>query len=245
MTRTITAATSSPMPLARRAAASLAGVALVLTGLPQASFAALTDLAQTPIAANAAVQGKPNIMLLMDTSGSMAWSHMPDEVEKVGTVDYTGSIGYRATQCNSIYYNPAVDYILPKYPDGTFFPQPSFNAAPYAGFVSYYTAADAIDLSSVDLAASFQAFDAKTLRAQGSVPADTAQPAYYYTYSGPQTLTYASAACRQPHTGAPRRDRVPLPEREFGVGHDTAREPVETVFDRHVPADDQACARPP
>jgi hypothetical protein len=72
-------------------------------------------------------------MLLMDTSGSMAWTHMPDEVEKVGTVDYTGSIGYRSTQCNSIYYNPAVDYILPKYPDGTFFPQPSFGAAPYAG----------------------------------------------------------------------------------------------------------------
>ena len=116
------------------------------------------------------MQGKPNIMLLMDTSGSMAWTHMPDEVEKVGTIDYTGSIGYRSTQCNSIYYNPAVDYILPKYPDGTFFPQPSFNAAPYAGFVSYYTAADATDLSSVDLATSFRAFDAKTLRAQGSVP---------------------------------------------------------------------------
>ncbi len=153
---------------------SLAGVALVLTGLPQSSFAALTDLAQTPIAANAAVQGKPNIMLLMDTSGSMAWTHMPDEVEKVGTIDYTGSIGYRSTQCNSIYYNPAIDYILPKYPDGTFFPQPSFGAAPYAGFASYYTAADATDLSIVNLATSFQAFDAKTLRAQGSVPADPA-----------------------------------------------------------------------
>ena len=176
MTRTITAANPSAMPLARRAFASLAGVALVLTGLPQSAFAALTDLAQTPIAANASVQGKPNIMLLMDTSGSMAWTHMPDEVEKVGTIDYTGSIGYRSTQCNSIYYNPTVDYILPKYPDGTFFPQPSFGAAPYAGFASYYTTPDATDLSIVNLATSFQAFDAKTLRAQGSVPADPVQP---------------------------------------------------------------------
>ncbi len=201
MTRTITAANPSAMPLARRAFASLAGVALVLTGLPQSSFAALTDLAQTPIAANASVQGKPNIMLLMDTSGSMAWTHMPDEVEKVGTIDYTGSIGYRSTQCNSIYYNPTVDYILPKYPDGTFFPQPSFGAAPYAGFASYYTTPDATDLSIVNLATSFQAFDAKTLRAQGSVPADPVQPAYYYVYSGAQTLTYSSPACRQPDVG--------------------------------------------
>ena len=201
MTRTITAANPSAMPLARRAFASLAGVALVLTGLPQSAFAALTDLAQTPIAANASVQGKPNIMLLMDTSGSMAWTHMPDEVEKVGTIDYTGSIGYRSTQCNSIYYNPTVDYILPKYPDGTFFPQPSFGAAPYAGFASYYTTPDATDLSIVNLATSFQAFDAKTLRAQGSVPADPVQPAYYYVYSGAQTLTYSSPACRQPDVG--------------------------------------------
>ena len=201
MTRTITAAKASSLS-GSRASASLAAMALLLTGISQPSFAALTDLSPTPIAANAAVQAKPNIMLLMDTSGSMAWTHMPDEVEKVGTVDYTGSIGYRSTQCNQIYYNPAVDYILPKYPDGTFFPQPSFSAAPYAGFVSYYTAADATDLSIVDLGASFRAFDAKTLRAQGSVPADPAQPAYYYTYSGAQTLTYSSAACRQPDVGA-------------------------------------------
>jgi hypothetical protein len=153
------------MPLARRAFASLAGVALLLTGLPQSSFAALTDLAQTPIAANAAVQGKPNIMLLMDTSGSMAWTHMPDEVEKVGTIDYTGSIGYRSTQCNSIYYNPTIDYILPKYPDGVL-PSAELRRRPYAGFASYYTTPDATDLSIVNLATSFQAFDAKTLRAR-------------------------------------------------------------------------------
>ena len=128
MTRTITAANLSPMPWARRAFASLAGMALVLTGLPQSSFAALTDLAQTPIAANAAVQVKPNIMLLMDTSGSMAWTHMPDEVEKVGTDRLHGQHrlpldavqldllqpGHRLRSCRSI-------------ADGTFFPQPTLR----------------------------------------------------------------------------------------------------------------------
>src|SRR5205085_4243327 len=40
--------------------------------------------------------------------------------------------------------------------------------------------------------------DAKTLRAQGSVPADPAQAAYYYVYTGPQApLTYSSTPCRQ------------------------------------------------
>ena len=160
--------TSSPLAAPKRRlggrAAALWSVALAF-GLVQPSFAALTDLAPVPLAADAAVQGKPNIMLLMDTSGSMAWTHMPDEVEKVGASDYRNSIGYRSTQCNSIYYNPALDYALPKYADGTFFPQPNFTGAPYAGFASFFTAADAYDTSTVNLSTSFRAYDGKTTRA--------------------------------------------------------------------------------
>ncbi|MEO8525044.1 MAG: hypothetical protein ABI460_10015, partial [Caldimonas sp.] len=196
---------SSPIRRLHRSLAALTSVLAIAMGLPLPAVAALTDLSPTPIAANAAVLGKPNIMLLIDTSGSMAWTHMPDEVEQVGTVSYIDSIGYRSAQCNSIYYNPLTDYILPKLPDGTFFSVPSFTSAPYSGFASYFTAPDATDLSSVNLSSAFRAFDAKTLRSGSIVtglPADPAQPAYYYVYSGPQTLNYASAACRQSDVGA-------------------------------------------
>ena len=40
-----------------------------------------TDISSTPIITTTAAQVKPNIMLLMDTSDSMARTHMPDEVE--------------------------------------------------------------------------------------------------------------------------------------------------------------------
>jgi hypothetical protein len=198
MTRTSTPRFAASTRRIERAFVS--SLALLLCAQP--SLAALTDLSPTPVAANAAVQAKPNIMLLMDTSGSMAWTHMPDEVEKVGSVDYTGSIGYRATQCNSIYYNPAIDYILPKLPGGTFFNSRTSTTRPTPASSPITPAPDATDSSIVNLSTSFRAFDAKTLRAQGSVPPDPAQPAYYYTYTGPQTLNYASPACRQPDIGA-------------------------------------------
>ena len=70
---------------------------------------------------------KPNIMLLMDASGSMARTHMPDELE---TTAGPTSIGYKSSQCNVLYYNPAQTYTLPKRADGTFFPRPHSSRHP-------------------------------------------------------------------------------------------------------------------
>ena len=183
--------------------AALCGAAAVAIGLwPAPAAAALTDLTSTPIAGSTTVQTKPNIMLLMDTSGSMGWTHMPDEVE--GPANFNGPyrVGYKSAQCNVLYYNPLTRYDLPKKPDGLSFPTPSFGNAPYAGYVSYYATPDAVDTTSVDLGSNFRAFDAKTLRFTNSSAPDTPQPAYYYVYTGPQALTYASPACAQSDTGA-------------------------------------------
>ena len=94
-------------------------------------------------------------MLLMDTSYSMGWGHMPDEVE--AQVGY-GAIGYKAAQCNVLYYNRDQTYALPKKADGTFFPTPI--RSPGARY-------DAFDTSSsvmVDLSTAFKAYDDTTLR---------------------------------------------------------------------------------
>jgi hypothetical protein len=163
--------------------------ALVLSSMISTPvLSAQTDISTSPITSTNAAQVKPNIMLLMDTSGSMGWSHMPDEVEtQVGIA----AIGYKAAQCNVLYYNRNQTYAIPKKADGTQFPTPSFNAARYDPF-------DTSSSTVVDLALAFKAYDSITLRTSGYN--DTPQPAYYYyktaarSPSAPTTPALASMA---------------------------------------------------
>ena len=168
-----------------------------------------TDIAQTPLIVTSSSQAKPNIMLLMDNSGSMGRTHMPDEVE---TVTGVKSVGYKSPQCNALYYNPAGSYLLPKRYDGSFFPTPTFNAAPYAGFGAFFTTPDT---SVVDLATQFSPYEytsgRQTVYGPLSAPAAPAPsagfaapsigPAFYYVYSGPEPLKYDAAPCNQLDTG--------------------------------------------
>ncbi len=163
--------------------------------------AAQTDLASTPITSTNSAQVKPNIMLLMDTSDSMSFSHMPTEVEgllgPISTADPAARVGYKNAQCNVLYYNPATTYLLPKNPDGSFFPTPSFTSARYDAF-------DIASVVTVDLSSSFTPYDDATLKSGGW--AYTYQPAYYYTYSGGTALnakpTFTSPACAYPDIAA-------------------------------------------
>src|SRR5689334_1342474 len=133
-------------------------LALALVAMPQGGSAALTDISSTPLASSSAAQVKPNIMFLMDTSGSMGRTHMPDEVESPtnGLSSGVQTIGHKSYPCNSLYYNPNNTYALPRQSDGTFFPTPSFTSARY----------DPFDTSSAvltDLSSSFRAYDSTTL----------------------------------------------------------------------------------
>ena len=83
---------------------------------------------------------KPNIMLLMDASGSMGRTHMPDEIE---TTTGPTSVGYKSSQCNVLYYNPTQTvHRCRSATTARSFPTPTFTAAPYAGFGAYYAAPD-------------------------------------------------------------------------------------------------------
>ena len=147
--------------------------ALVLSSMISTPvLSAPTDISSSPITSTNAAQVKPNIMLLMDTSGSMGWSHMPDEVEsQVGF----SAVGYKAAQCNVLYYNRAQTYALPKNADGSLFPVPSFTNSRYDAFKT--PASPLVDLSS-----RFRAYDDDTLRFSGD--RDTEQRAYYYYKTG-------------------------------------------------------------
>ncbi len=142
------------------AIAALAGSALVA--------AAVTDIATTPLASSASNIVKPNVSFVLDTSGSMAWSHAPDESEP-----FFNKVGYKASQCNTIYYDPNIIYPPPRNADGTQFPNASFSGAWKDGFDT--------SAGTVNLGSAFYAYDNTSSSGNGT---DTAQAAYYYKYVG-------------------------------------------------------------
>jgi len=173
--------------LRRSARALVRGLALGPLALASASFAGTTDLSSLPLITSAPQIVKPNLMFVLDDSGSMAWTHMPDPVQdfgQVSTTDATKRYGYVSAQCNGVYYNPSITYSPPVQVSSTGtisnYPDASFTAARVNGYDSSST--------TVNLSTSFQAWTTSTVNytnLQGT--SDTAQPAYYYKYSGSQT----------------------------------------------------------
>lgn len=92
---------------------------------------AATDLAQAPLSFLRATPVKPNILFLLDDSGSMQWSYLDDDVVAYG---YENAIGYRSSLCNQLYYDPMVDYPVPVDAQGRPYPPSEFTAARYDGF---------------------------------------------------------------------------------------------------------------
>jgi len=131
---------------------------------------AKVDIADAPIF-ETNIDVPPNVMILMDTSESMSWTHMPDRMQRLGEKQYRS---YTSSACNSIYYDPdpKVKYHLPKDAEGKELPKPSFNAA----FYDYYGDGGA---RKVDLATEFQAHDENTVD-NDLVGPDEKQPAYYH-----------------------------------------------------------------
>lgn len=97
-------------PLKARPAALLpCTAALLCAGLALSSLSATagtTQIDNEPLATRPSVQAKPNLMVILDDSGSMEADYMPDTV---GTAGY----GYRSAQCNGVAYDPSVTYTPP------------------------------------------------------------------------------------------------------------------------------------
>ncbi|MEI8324205.1 MAG: hypothetical protein WCH44_02375, partial [Betaproteobacteria bacterium] len=194
---------NKPHPgLAGLAAQSARGLLAVLAlSLGSALLAASTDIANTPIYGTAISQATPNIMLLMDTSKSILFTHAPNALEGTSLPPPAAQpIGYRANQCNSIYYNPATVYELAADGAGAKLPLPAFAAAPYNYFTPSGNVSSPNGRASVDLNSQFQAFDRNTRARNAPDANDPEQRAYYYVYTPtagltPATLPYAAAPC--------------------------------------------------
>jgi type IV pilus assembly protein PilY1 len=121
------------MPHRRPPLGQLALAAALAFGTIVSAHAALIDVSNVPLSASLS-QVKPNIMFILDDSGSMALSYMPDEA---ATFDGDGNIdnyGYRSAHCNGLAFNPTLPYRPPVRADGTSYPDAGFTAAPEDGF---------------------------------------------------------------------------------------------------------------
>lgn len=108
---------------------------LLLAAAVGGAAAAVTDLADEPLANSTTTPVLPNIMLDFDASGSMGLDHMPDYISKNysgsntwcrGPNSYNtlavceqGDPPYFANAFNGLYYNPAFRYKPPVNADGT------------------------------------------------------------------------------------------------------------------------------
>lgn len=126
---------------------------------------AATDLAVAPIHYLSAAQVKPNILFILDDSGSMQWSYLGDEV---ATNNYENTIGYRSSLCNKIYYNPEFNYQPPVTAEGISYPDQNFYGALYDGFQS--------QSEPVNLATSFMAW--RSTKSSPAVPTNSAAAHY-------------------------------------------------------------------
>lgn len=150
---------------------------LLAAGLTSGLCQAAIDLANAPLETGTTVD--PNIMFVIDDSGSMRWGFMPDELDSsfnLFSTDRRGNtiraascdsdISYAGTrvnpctaagrrylassQLNKLYFNPNVTYKVPMQADGvTPYPTPSFNSAPHNG---YNLSSSTVDLRSGYLA---------------------------------------------------------------------------------------------
>ena len=123
----------NPMPYRRPPLGPLTLAAALACGAGGSPFAQTVEIADGPLRATLS-QVKPNIMFILDDSGSMALSYMPDEV---GIADWTGTefenYGAYSSHCNGLAFDPTKDYAPPVYADGKSYPNVSFTAAPANG----------------------------------------------------------------------------------------------------------------
>lgn len=86
------------------------------------ALAGTADISNVPLG-TAAVRPKPNVMFILDDSGSMDSSYMPDEMSD------TNTYGYWSSQCNGIAYNPNVTYLPPVDYQGVSYSNATFTNA--------------------------------------------------------------------------------------------------------------------
>jgi type IV pilus assembly protein PilY1 len=169
--------------LLRKTIACSVAMALVGTDIAYAAV----DLADVPLASSSTATIRPNILYVLDDSGSMDWLSMPDEMQSEAD-----RVAYRTHVCNTIYYNPKTGYVAPPLKEnGDKFPDQSFTSANSDGYSGS---------GSVNLSTSYQVNWY-----------DTAQPAYYYLLTSGSADPLSSACTSSPSLPSPNNSATHTP----------------------------------
>ncbi|MCW5620453.1 MAG: hypothetical protein KIS79_05030 [Burkholderiales bacterium] len=110
---------------------SSACLVLGLAAFPLYCAGATTDISNVPLATGSSSAALPNLMFILDDSGSMGWTYLPDHVNDSLTCKtrsgsstncQEGDPPYYANQNNGVYYNPEITYTPAANFDGTSMP---------------------------------------------------------------------------------------------------------------------------
>lgn len=158
-------------------------VATLFAGFAQSvAMAANVELATAPLVTSTNTTVKPNILFVLDNSGSMTWTAMPDAAH-----NFRGDYGYLSSQCNAVYYDPNITYTPPINGEKVSFANADFTAAKDSG---YDSSSASRNLNSEFIANRFEPESANdTYQSSGSYKLSSLGPygAVYYVYAGTQT----------------------------------------------------------
>lgn len=84
-----------------------------------AAIAAPTDIAQVPLITAGSTPVKPNVLFILDDSGSMSWTYLPEDAKNFSYSSSGYEYGSRTSQCNGLAYNPNLAYPTPVNADGS------------------------------------------------------------------------------------------------------------------------------
>lgn len=140
---------------------------------------AATDISNAPLFTSSASAVKPNLMFILDDSGSMGWDFLPDNAN-FSTTKY-GKLSY---QCNGVAYNPAISYTLPVDATGT-------AAAPASlSFITPDPATQTTNHRSLSAIAAMPTTTSGTL--SFTIPTNTGNAGGWYTAGGLVTIYQSS-----------------------------------------------------
>jgi type IV pilus assembly protein PilY1 len=153
--------------------------------------AQVPNISQTPITLESAVEVKNNLIFVLDDSGSMGRSHIPDDM----SADQSKHCVKNAF-ANPMYFNPDARYAPPVLADGTRLPDRSYTNAPTNGY-NTATGQPTGHNRFVNLSTSFKSDIFYPELTNGGTPSstDTAQAAYYYRYTGTSPIRPALGVC--------------------------------------------------
>ena len=101
----------------RYAAQSFAGLILgICLILPQPGLGAALTLANAPLANSTTASVLPNLMFILDDSGSMGWDYLPDWAnDNIPNISSSAELITLQSNAdyNGVYYNPAIRYEPP------------------------------------------------------------------------------------------------------------------------------------